>query len=184
MEKKKGFFEDEKVDIKMTVGVMLIIMVTCGVLGFIYETIFYRIDLGYFVKRGSSFGPWVPIYAFGGLLLTLGNYKLRKHPIAVLMLSAGITGALEYITGMVLWEVWHTRLWDYNIEIWNWGNINGYICFRSVALFAFSGLALVYLGIPAILKLVKKMPEKVFYAVSYGAGILFFVDIIIYMIIN
>ena len=109
MEKKKGFFEDEKVDIKMTVGVMLIIMVTCGVLGFIYETIFYRIDLGYFVKRGSSFGPWVPIYAFGGLLLTLGNYKLRKHPIAVLMLSAGITGALEYITGMVLWEVWHTR---------------------------------------------------------------------------
>ena len=50
---------------------MLLIMVISGIFGFIYETIFYRIDLGYFVKRGDTLGPWLPIYSFGGLLITL-----------------------------------------------------------------------------------------------------------------
>ncbi len=30
-----------------------------GIFGFIYEEIFYRIDFGYFVKRGTAFGPWI-----------------------------------------------------------------------------------------------------------------------------
>ena len=46
-----------------------LIMILSGFFGFIYEMLFYKIDLGYFVKRGSTFGPWIPIYAFGGLLL-------------------------------------------------------------------------------------------------------------------
>ena len=43
------------------------IILISAIFGFIYETIFYRIDLGYFVKRGYTIGPWLPIYATGGL---------------------------------------------------------------------------------------------------------------------
>ena len=45
--------------------IVLLIFTFGGIFGFIYETFFYRIDLGYFVKRGTTFGPWIPIYAFG-----------------------------------------------------------------------------------------------------------------------
>ena len=41
---------------------ILLVFVIGGIFGFIYEEIFYRIDLGYFVKRGTTYGPWIPIY--------------------------------------------------------------------------------------------------------------------------
>ena len=44
--------------------ILLLVFVVSGIFGFIYETFFYRIDLGYFVKRGTTYGPWIPIYGF------------------------------------------------------------------------------------------------------------------------
>ena len=45
--------------------ILLLVFTFSGIFGFIYETIFYKIDLGYFVKRGTTYGPWIPIYAYG-----------------------------------------------------------------------------------------------------------------------
>ena len=44
-------FNDEKFSMKTTINVLILIMIFSGVFGFIYELIFYRIDLGYFVKH-------------------------------------------------------------------------------------------------------------------------------------
>ena len=50
---------------KWTIGMIVLLIFTFGgIFGFIYETLFYRIDLGYFVKRGTTYGPWIPIYGF------------------------------------------------------------------------------------------------------------------------
>ena len=57
----------------------------------------------------------------------------------------------------VLDKVFNTRLWDYNVEIWNWGNIGGYICARSILFFGASGLFLIYFLVPKV----KKMREKI-----------------------
>ena len=51
---------------KWTISMIMVLIFTFGgIFGFIYETFFYRIDLGYFVKRGTTYGPWIPIYGFG-----------------------------------------------------------------------------------------------------------------------
>ncbi|MBP5166634.1 MAG: hypothetical protein ILP09_05170, partial [Oscillospiraceae bacterium] len=55
---------------RILIGAFLLTVIG-GIAGWIYEMIFYRIDLGYFVKRGHGFGPWLPIYAFGALGLIL-----------------------------------------------------------------------------------------------------------------
>ena len=136
-------------------------MICSGIFGFIYETIFYRIDLGYFVKRGSTYGPWIPIYVFGGLFIYLLTYKYKKKPLLVLLLSMLISGLLEYFTGMFFYEVLNTRLWDYNKEILNFGNINGYICLRSILFFGISGMILNYLLVPLLNKIMKKINYKV-----------------------
>ena len=48
-------FDDDNVRKRTIINVLILVMVISAIFGFIYETIFYRIDLGYFVKRGSTF---------------------------------------------------------------------------------------------------------------------------------
>lgn len=153
-------------------------------LGLFMKLFFYRIDLGYFVKRGSTFGPWIPIYAFGGFFITLFSYRFKKNPIAIFFINCVITGILEYGTGYVLYEFFGTRLWDYNTEIWNWGNINGYICFRSIAFFGLSSLFLIYVMIPVLKKLTNKISEKKLSIISYTLGSIFVLDMILHSIIK
>ena len=95
-----------------------------------------------------------------------------------------ISGLLEYLTGMVLYEVFKIRLWDYNVEIWNFGNINGYICLRSVLFFGISGLILIYIMIPALIKIIKKYQGKTLNIISLILFICFVLDMIIYGIIK
>ncbi len=165
---------------KMTkVFIILLIIVFSAVFGFIYETLFYREDLGHFVKRGTTYGPWIPIYGFGGLFIAIIAYHFRKNAVVVFLLSALTSGILEFCTGYYLFHVHNIRLWDYNTEIWNWGNIGGYICFRSVIFFGISGLFLVYLVIPFFHFAANICNKWVFRLMTIVLSALFFFDIII-----
>lgn len=130
--------------------ILLLIFVVGGIFGFVYEEIFYYIDLGYLVKRGSTFGPWIPIYGFGAVFIALTTEKLRSRPWLVLLVSGIVCGVLEYATGFVLDHAFHSRPWNYDVEIWNWGNLGGYVCARSVLFFAVSGLFLQYVIRPLL----------------------------------
>ena len=182
MENKFLIFNDSKISFKKTISLLILIMIFSGFFGFIYETIFYKIDLGYYIKRGSTFGPWIPIYAFGGLLITVISYRFRKNPLMVFVINSILTGLLEYGTGFVLYKFFGIRLWDYNTEIWNYGNINGYICLRSVLFFGISSLFLIYIIVPLLLKISTKVSEKKLNIISYLLGITFLMDMILYSI--
>ena len=52
--------------LKKRLPLLLLVFAFGGIFGFIYEEIFYYFDLGEWVKRGTTFGPWIPIYGFGG----------------------------------------------------------------------------------------------------------------------
>ena len=114
MKEKLLIFKDKELDIKETSCLLLLMGLISGVFGFIYETIFYKIDLGYFVKRGSTFGPIIPIYFFGGILIVLLSYRMRKTPHIIFLVNCLITGLLELITGFFFDKVLNLRLWDYN----------------------------------------------------------------------
>lgn len=136
---------------KRELYILLLIFVFGGVFGFFYEELFYYIDLGHLVKRGSTFGPWIQIYGFGAVFIAVTTKKLRQKPWLVFLTSGVVCGVLEYGTGYVFDRCFHIRSWDYNVEIWNWGNIGGYVCARSVLFFAASGLFLQY-GIRPLLE--------------------------------
>lgn len=184
MKDKLLIFKNEEINLKKTIYILFLIMVFSGIFGFIYETIFYRIDLGYFTKRGTTFGPWIPIYAFGGLLITIFTFKLKDKPILVFIVNTIVTGLLEYITGYILYEFHGLRLWDYNNEILNFGNINGYICLRSVLFFGVSSLLLIYAIIPTLINISKKIKENHLVILSTTLITLFALDMILYRIIH
>lgn len=122
-----------------------------SVIGWVYEMLFYRLESGKWVRRGHGHGPWLPIYGFGALLVLIACWQFRENPFLVFLLSGLVTGLLEFVTGYVLFRFCNgTRLWDYNTERWNWGNVEGFVCARSVGLFALGGIALMSLGVPAL----------------------------------
>ena len=157
--KKPGFKElfrkymrDEvKLERWQWMGMLMLIVVFAGFFGWVYEFIFYFFDAGTgeFYMQGGNFLPWINIYAIGSVLITFLTYKFKKAPQIVFILSGVITGVLEYFSGWLVYVVHDgARYWDYNTEIWNFGNIGGYICFRSVTFFAISGMFLMYVILP------------------------------------
>lgn len=135
---------------KRELCILLLIFVAGGVFGFLYEELFYLIDLGHLIKRGSTFGPWIQIYGFGAVFIAVTTKRLRSRPWLVFLVSGLVCGVLEYATGLAFDRCFHIRSWDYNVEIWNWGNIGGYVCARSVLFFAASGLFLQYVLRPLL----------------------------------
>ncbi len=172
------------IDFRDWLFMLMAIIVISGIVGFIYEEIFYRVDLGHWVKRGIEYGPWIDIYAWGGLLLTFTVWWARKHPVLVFLVSAGICGVLEYITGYLILTLTGQRRWDYNTEILNWGNINGFVCARSLIVFGLGGLALVYLIIPTIKKFYKKPKGTAWKNTMMTLCILYFIDVVVSYILQ
>lgn len=157
--------------------ILLMVFTVGGVFGFLYEEVFYWIDLGYLVKRGTTFGPWIPIYGFGAVLVMLAANPLRRNPAVVFSVSAIVCGVLEYITGFALFRIGGIRLWDYNTEIWNWGNVGGFICGRSVLFFGASALFLQYMVCPGFRWLRDHCSRNAYLLVSVIPASLFALDI-------
>lgn len=167
-------------------GILCLIVVISGLFGFIYELIFYYFNGGmkqiYF--RGGNFLPWINIYAIGSLLIYIITYKYRKSALKVFILSMLICGILEYTAGYLMYTLGDGfRCWDYNTEILNFGNINGFICLRSVTFFGFSSLLLIYVVVPFCFYLAKHMNKKVFLTISISLCLLILIDEVYNLII-
>lgn len=150
------------------VGIACLVIVISGMLGWLYEFIFYYFNGGMkqFYMQGGNFLPWINIYAIGALLIIAITYQYRKEPWKVFLLSTITTGLLEFLSGYTIFHLVGRRLWDYNVEILNFGNIGGYVCFRSVLCFGLSGLVLMYVLLPFAIYLAQKTPKKVFLSVT------------------
>ena len=183
---KKYINEDIKFDRITFISIILLMMVIAGIFGFIYEFIFYFMNSGFktFYYRGGNFLPWINIYAIGALFIYILTYKYRKNFIKVFLISTIICGVLEYISGYVMYNYFDGfRCWDYNSEILNFGNIDGFICLRSVLFFGLSSLFLIYFVIPLIYYLAAKINKKVFVIISISLFSIFMFDEIYNLVI-
>ena len=150
-----------------------------GMTGFIYETIFYLINNGAWTRRGTCFGPWIQIYGMGGVMILLLLYRMRRNPWLVFFLSGLVAGVMEFIAGYFMYHFMNgLRTWDYNTEIWNWGNIGGYVCFRSILVFALAGILLIYLVLPILQFIKKRMNPRLFLLIMVIPAMVFLVDIV------
>ncbi len=151
------------------VGIFALIIVIAGIFGWLYEFVFYYFNGGMkeFYWRGGNFLPWINIYATGSIMIYLFTYKYRKSALKVFLISTISTGILEYFSGLGMYVLGDGfRCWDYNNEILNFGNINGFVCLRSVLFFGLSSLILIYIIVPFCFYLAKKMNKKLFLIIS------------------
>lgn len=152
------------------IGIFCLIFVIGGFFGFIYEYIFYYFNGGMktFYWRGGNFLPWINIYGIGSIMIYLLTYNYRKEPLKVFLMSVLSTGILEFLSGLGIYIIFDgLRYWDYNTEILNFGNIGGFICFRSVLFFGISSMFLMYAVVPFCFYLAKKVRKEKFITISY-----------------
>ena len=179
MKKYKDYLnKDHNFDKKTMLGIFCLIIVISGMFGWLYEVVFYYFNSGTkeIYWRGGNFLPWINIYAMGAILIYVLTYKKRKNPLFVFIVSMISTGILEYIGGAFMEHIMHIKCWDYTNEILSFGNINGYVCLRSVLVFGLSALLLMYLIVPLCFYLAKKIPKKAFLILSYTICAIFLFD--------
>ena len=86
------------------------------IIGFGVEMIWCYVQHGYFESRkGLLYGPFSPVYGFGGIVLTLSLYKLRDvNGLIVFVVSAVIGAAFEYICSLFQEIAFGTVSWEYS----------------------------------------------------------------------
>lgn len=161
--------KDMKFDKLTMAGIFALVIVIAGTFGWLYEFIFYFFNGGMksFYWRGGNFLPWINIYATGSIMIYILTYKHRKKPLKVFLISFISCGILEYISGWGMYHLAGMRCWDYNKEILNFGNIDGFVCLRSVTFFGLSALFLMYVLIPFCCYLATHMNKKLFLTISF-----------------
>lgn len=179
-EKYRNYLDrDHSFDKLTMIGIFCLLIVITGMFGWLYEFIFYFFNGGMndFYWRGGNFLPWINIYATGSLMIYFLTYKYRKSPWKVFLISVISTGILEYFSGLGMYIIGGgMRCWDYNSEILNFGNIQGFVCLRSVLIFGIFALLLMYVVLPLCFFLAKKIDKKIFLSISIALCSIIMVD--------
>lgn len=152
--------KDFKLNRKERLKHLILIFIIGAFIGYLYEFILYFIDLKTPYNPGFLYGPYLPVYGFGAIFLEvlLDNKKAKKNPLLVFILGFIITGIVEYLTGYLLEMIYHRSWWDYSNAFLN---INGYICLRSLTIFASAGVLLVYIISPIIKSIISKTKQSI-----------------------
>lgn len=126
-------------------------------IGWLWEVGIYLVTERRFVNRGMYFGPYLPIYGAGGLLLWFLLQRFHRKPFLTFLLSSAICSALEYGTSAFFEWKWGMRWWDYSSYFMN---LNGRICLLSAVCFGLGGTLLNCFLLPYYMKLYHHIPPK------------------------
>lgn len=174
IKKEKDQIETNEFDRRVKFSKYTMIFLIGSIVGFIYEEIFYYIFEDTLAKRGFLYGPYLPVYGFGAVLMVLLLKKYKKDPFIVFLLAMLLTGVVEYITGFIMYQAYHRVWWDYTGLFLN---IDGYVCLRSVLTFGIGGLILIYVIEPLLCKLSENINTKLYITTSVLIVMTFVIDL-------
>ncbi len=135
----------------------ILLFFTFSFIGWLFEVLLQFVKTGIFVNRGALYGPWLPIYGWGGILILILLKKFRDKPSTLFIMTFILCGVVEYFTSCYLEYVKHLKYWDYSGYFLN---VNGRICLEGLMLFGFGGCAFTYILAPLFDKVYNKLNKK------------------------
>lgn len=164
----------------------LLLFILFAMSGWVYEVINHLIrNHGELVNRGYLFGPWLPIYGFGGMLIYAIFYKvidksvrigkLNIRPVLLFVYITVIATVVELAATYIveLFGIPYTELWDYSRR---WMNFQGRVCFDASAKFGVLGLVVIYGALPLYRKLLSMKNQKLLNVIAWIVIGVFAVD--------
>ena len=126
-----------------------------SVIGWCAEMLYCRLYDGKWSDRGFLYGPYCPIYGFGGLIVLIFLEPVANNEILVFLLAMILTSILEYITSFLMEKIFDAKWWDYSDRPLN---INGRVCLLNSTLFGLLGLIITYIIHPYVKILINYIP--------------------------
>ncbi|MFU8786303.1 MAG: putative ABC transporter permease [Candidatus Izemoplasmataceae bacterium] len=150
--------------------------------GWILEVIFYIYKTKSFVNRGFLNGPFVPIYGVSLVSLHVLLFILVSSftPITieviaiVFILITFISTLFELVGGIVLFNAFNARWWDYSDEKLNY---KGYISLRFSVIWGVLG-TIVFLGLhlQVIVPFVQSLSVTTLYVITVSLSVVLLID--------
>lgn len=105
--------------------------------GWVLESVYKTILQKKLVNSGFLYGPFCPIYGFGGIIMFLFLNNFKDKPILLFIIAFIVLSIWEYIVGWLLEKTFHTKYWDYSDKKFN---INGRVCLENSVYWGILGL--------------------------------------------
>ena len=148
---------------------------TFAFFGWAWEVFYHLLLDGTFVNRGTMFGPWLPIYGFGGIFILVLLKPIREKPLLFLICCMLVAGILEYSTAWYLETFKHMKWWDYTGYFLN---IKGRICLEGLFVFALGGAAITYFVSPLLDNIYSKIKLNIKLTVCVILSLFFAIDLV------
>ena len=143
--------------------------------GWVWEVALHLVRDHELHNRGFMYGPWLPIYGFGGALIIIFLSRFKGNKPKLFVLTMVLCGILEYITSFLLEFINNSQYWNYDEMFLN---LNGRVCIAGLLAFAVGGFLGVYLLGPMIKSGLRKLGQKKTYILCGVLGTLFVIDLI------
>ncbi len=143
--------------------------------GWIIEVIYYGVTEGRFINRGFLNGPLCPVYGFGFLTAVYFLEPIKDQYALIFFGTATACTIVELIAGIILYQLFHMRWWDYSTYKLNF---KGYICFRFFLYWGIAASLGLYVLHPAVLKFVGLFPEPVLIGIDGLFELIFIFDLV------
>ena len=160
-------------DVNYSIKNYILMFFTFAFVGWAWEVLIHIVEDGRFVNRGTMFGPWLPIYGFGALMILIILKPLRKNQLVFFIGAMVLAGILEYSTSWYLETFKHTKWWDYSGYFFN---INGRICLEGLLVFGLGGCSVTYFIGPVLNELYSKIKPRVSLVICAVLLLLFGID--------
>ncbi|NLD19941.1 MAG: DUF975 family protein [Clostridiales bacterium] len=126
-------------------------------IGWCWEVSIHLVKDGVFINRGTMFGPWLPIYGTGGVMIIFLLKRFAKKPALLFACTMVLCSIVEYLTSWFLEVTKGMEWWNYSHYFFN---LNGRICLEGALTFALGGCIFVYLAGPMLDNLLSKLPAR------------------------
>lgn len=147
--------------------------------GWLYEVIWCGLieqNMG-FINRGFLFGPWLPIYGFGMIIILelLKRFRIR-NPWLVFAFGVAVAVVAELIASYLMEALIGEFLWDYRGYFMNF---QGRIALKPDLMFGFLILAGVFIVQPFLARIQDRYDDSRIHNLSFWLVlILFIIDLI------
>lgn len=157
------------------------------IVGWLYEEIDFIIEEHVLENRGFLFGPWLPVYGVGGIIIVLIFFRTRRKPLRVgktnlrpllLWAEASILGTMVELLSTYAIDA---RGGDFR-TLWSYDgyfiNFQGRIALWPASKFGILALLVIYFSQSLMNKFVNIKNQKAVNAVALIILILFVIDLI------
>ena len=158
-----------------TVWTLFLLFISFAFAGWTWEVALHFIQTGEFANRGTLYGPWLPIYGTGGVIVLILCSRFRKKPVAEFFTAILLCGILEYASGWYLETRYHQRWWSYDGYFLN---LHGRICAEGLLVFGVGCCVVVYLLAPLADYYISKLNRKVLLGICISLMLVFGADMI------